>query len=157
MTPEHSSPAADAGGATAAGASPPVVDARSRLSRRPVVGHASPLHGVGVLSLPALGAVGRRRRAVETAVGLVQVNRPWRLAVRLSRTLTAAIAAGAFTPATPDIWRLVDAFGAWRLALVAVGSVVAIAGTLVVGAQLWERPGTGGCASRSRCSTPPPW
>ncbi|MGY2065470.1 hypothetical protein [Blastococcus sp. SYSU DS0619] len=171
-------------------------DVPLEVSRRPVVGHASPVHGVGVLSLPALGAVGRRRRAVEAAVGLVQAlvsdgaddpadpgdraalglrlrqlatdpadttdgvrftarvlsgnlrllggmvraNRPWRLAIRLSRALTAAIAAGVFALITPDIWRLADAFGGWRLAFVAVGSVVAIAGTLVVGAQMWERP-----------------
>ncbi len=39
--------------------------------RRTVVAHASPVHGVAVLSVPALGAVGRRRRALQTAVGLV--------------------------------------------------------------------------------------
>lgn len=161
--------------------------------RRPVVGHASPVHGVAVLSLPGLGAVGRRRRALQTAVGLVQAlagdgepddagdraaisrrlrqlavdpadstegvrftarvltgnlsmlvgmvraNRPWRLAVRLSRALTAAIAAGVFALITPDIWRLADAFGSVRLGAVAVGSVAATAVTLVVGAELWER------------------
>ncbi len=161
--------------------------------RRPVVGQASPQHSVAVLSLPALGAVARRRRALQTAVGLVQAlagdgapeddadravisrrlrqlavdpaestegvrftarvltgnlsmlvgmvraNRPWRLAIRLSRALTAAIAAGVFALVTPDIWRLADAFGAVRLSVVAVGSVVATAVTLVVGAQLWER------------------
>lgn len=173
-----------------------LTDVPLAVARRPVVAHASPVHGVAVLSLPALGAVGRRRRAAETAVGLVQAlvsdgdddpadpgdratlglrlrqlatdpdgategvrftarvlsgnlrllsgmvraNRPWRLAIRLSRALTAAIAAGVFALVTPDIWRLADAFGAWRLALVGVGSVVAIAGTLVVGAELWERP-----------------
>ena len=162
-------------------------------ARRPVVGHASPVHGVAVLSLPALGAVGRRRRALQTTVGLVQAlagdgepdddgdratisrrlrqlavdpadstegvrftarvltgnlsmlvgmvraNRPWRLAIRLSRALTAAIAAGVFALVTPDIWRLADVFGSVRLSAVAVGSVAATAITLVVGAELWER------------------
>ncbi len=42
------------------------------VDRRAVVAHASPVHGVAVLSLPALGAVGRRRRALQTAVGLVR-------------------------------------------------------------------------------------
>ncbi|TYP86810.1 hypothetical protein [Blastococcus xanthinilyticus] len=171
-------------------------DVPLEVARRPVTGHASPLHGVGVLSLPALGAVGRRRRALETAVGLVQAlvsdgdddpddpgdraalgarlrqlatdpadsadgvrftarvlsgnlrllggmvraNRPWRLAVRLSRALTAAIAAGVFALVTADIWRLADAFGWLRLLLVGIGSVVAIAVTLIVGADMWERP-----------------
>jgi hypothetical protein len=170
-----------------------LTDVPLEADRRPVVGHASPVHGVAVLSLPALGAVGRRRRALQTTVGLVQAlagdgepddaddravisrrlrqlavdpadstegvrftarvlsgnlsmlvgmvraNRPWRLAIRLSRALTAAIAAGVFALITPDIWRLADVFGSVRLSVVAVGSVAATAVTLVVGAQLWER------------------
>lgn len=170
-----------------------LTDVPLQRDRRPVVGHASPVHGVAVLSLPALGAVNRRRRALQTAIGLVhalagdgepddaddraaigrrlrqlavdpaesadgvrfaarvltgnlsmlvgmvRANRPWRLAVRLSRALTAAIAAGVFALITPDIWRLADVFGSVRLSVVAVGSVAATALTLVVGAQLWER------------------
>ncbi|MFW3168783.1 hypothetical protein [Geodermatophilus sp. CPCC 206100] len=159
-------------------------------NRRPVVAHASPVHGVAVLSLPALGAVALHRRALHTALGLVRAllgtgdvpdreqlgrrlrelatdpaesaegvrftarvlsgnlrlllgmvraNRPWRLAVGLSRALTGAIAAGVFALVTADIWRLADAFGRPRLTAVAVGSVLAIAVTLVVGADLWER------------------
>ncbi|RBY85068.1 hypothetical protein DQ241_17000 [Blastococcus sp. TF02A-30] len=158
-------------------------------NRRPVVAHASPVHGVAVLSLPALGAVGLRRRALKTTLdlirallgpragsdpvglrrrlrelasepaesaegirftarvlsgnarlllGMVRANRPWRLAAGLSRALTAAIAAGVFALVTSDIWRLADAFGWARLTAVALGSVVAIAVTLIVGAQLWE-------------------
>ncbi len=170
-----------------------ITDVPLESARRPVVGHASPVHGVAVLSLPALGAVGRRRRALQTTVGLVQAlagdgepddaddraaisrrlrqlavdpadstegvrftarvltgnlsmlvgmvraNRPWRLAVRLSRALTGAIAAGVFALITPDIWQLADALGPVRLSAVAVGSVVATAVTLIVGAELWER------------------
>jgi hypothetical protein len=170
-----------------------LTDVPLELSRRPVVGHASPVHGVALLSVPALGAVGRGRRALEAAtglvrallgdddgddpddaalvgrrlrelatdpadategvrftarvlsgnlrllVGMVRANRPWRLAARLSRALTAAIAAGVFALVTPDIWRLADNFGWLRLTVVAVGSVAATAATLVVGAELWER------------------
>ena len=170
-----------------------LTDVPLELARRPVVGHASPVHGVALLSVPALGAGGQRRRALETATGLVRTllgddgddpddaavvgrrlrelatdpadttegvrftarvlsgnlrlllgmvsaNRPWRLAARLSRALTAAIAAGVFALVTPDIWRLADNFGWLRLTVVAVGSVTATAVTLVVGAELWERP-----------------
>ena len=171
-----------------------LTDVPLEVDRRPVVGSASPLHGVALLSLPALGAVGLRKRALQTALGLVRTllgtaedgdaddraamgrrlrelatdpadgdagvaftarvltgnlrlllgmvraNRPWRLAVRLSRALTAAIAAGVFALITADIWRLADAFGWARLTVVALGSVVAVVVTLVVGAQLWERP-----------------
>jgi hypothetical protein len=160
------------------------------LARRPVVAHASVVHGVGVLSLPALGPVGIRRHALDTAIGLVRAlladrqeddtgpvgrrlrelatdqsgedegvrftarvlsghvrlllgmvraNRPWRLAAHLSRALTAAVAAGVFALVTSDIWRLADRFGWVRLLAVAVGSMVAIAITLIVGAGLWER------------------
>jgi hypothetical protein len=166
-----------------------VTDLPLTLDRRTVVAHASPLHSVALLSQPALGAVGYRKRALQTALrlvaallpgdedagagalgrraaelvgepgsdgvrftarvltgnlslllGMVRANRPWRLAVRLSRALTAAVAAGVFALVTPDIWALADRFGAVRLAAVGLGSVVAIAATLVVGAELWERP-----------------
>lgn len=40
--------------------------------RRPVVAHASPVHGVAVLSLPALGAVGVRRWALQTTQDLIR-------------------------------------------------------------------------------------
>ena len=73
-------------------------------------------------------------------LGMVRANRPWRLAVSLSRALTAAIAAGVFALITADIWRLADSYGWVRLTVVAVGSVLAVVVTLVVGAQLWERP-----------------
>ncbi len=59
---------------------------------------------------------------------------------RLSRALTAAIAAGVLALITSDIWRLADGSGWPRLTVIAVGSVVAVVVTLVVGAQLWERP-----------------
>jgi hypothetical protein len=171
-----------------------LTDVPLEVSRRPVVGTASPVHGVALISLPALGAVGRHRRALQTAVGLVRnllgtgdadidaddrealgrrlrqlasddddaegmaftarvvsgnvrllagmirANRPWRLAVRLSRALTAAVAAGVFALITSDVWRLADSFGWLRLTTVALGSVVAVVVTLIVGAQMWERP-----------------
>ncbi|SDZ10306.1 hypothetical protein SAMN05660209_04675 [Geodermatophilus africanus] len=169
------------------------------VARRPVVAHASPMHGVAVLSVPALGSLAVRRRLrdavprligallgevgddgadgrtdaarwrrissrlrelgseVEGEVpsfrfttrvftghlrllfGMVRANRPWQLAARLSRALTAAAAAGVFALVTPDIWSLAGAFRWQRLAVVSVVSVLAIAMTLIVGARLWER------------------
>jgi hypothetical protein len=167
-------------------------------SGRPVAAHASPVHGVALISLPALGPVGLRRRTRTTAMtlirtlagetdeepgpdgppsgplgrrlrelatetdaetdaegvrftarvlsgnlrlllGMVRANRPWRLAARLSRALTATIAAGVFALVTSDIWRLADALGWARMTAVAAGSVLAIGVTLIVGAELWER------------------
>ncbi|MFC8527227.1 hypothetical protein [Nocardia sp. NPDC057227] len=155
--------------------------------RRPVLAHASPLHGVAVISIPALGPRGRGRRLNEIAAelvarllggdpddptelthrvrelgtdtepgasaftarvltgnlrlitGMVRANQPWRLTLRLSRALAAAAAAGVFALITSDIWRMADTFGAVRSSLATVGSIAAIAATLVIGAELWER------------------
>ncbi len=49
-----------------------LTDLPLKAHRRPVVAHASPLHGVGVVCLPALGAIGLRRRTRDTVVGLVR-------------------------------------------------------------------------------------
>ena len=168
-----------------------LTDLPLEVSRRPVVAHASPVHAVALLSVPALGAVAVRRRALRTATGLVRqllgggdddspedlvrrvrelagepdearegisftarvltgnlrlllgmvaANRPWRLAARLSRALTAAIAAGVFALVTPDIWQLADSFGWVRMTVVAGGAVLGTCATLVLGAGLWERP-----------------
>jgi len=171
-----------------------LTDLPLRVHRRPVVAHASPLHGVAVVCLPALGAIGLRRRSRDTVVGLVRTllgdtenhalsgsvvdlgrrarelgrsqqregdgsvmftarvlsgnvrlligmiraNQPWKLAVGLSRALTAALAAGVFALVTPDIWRLGDALGWIRLSAIGVGSVSAITAALILGAGLWE-------------------
>jgi hypothetical protein len=175
-----------------------LTDLPLRVVRRPVVAHASPMHGVGVLSVPALGSLAVRRRLRDAVLrlisallgeardsdadgrtvagrrrissrlrelgsdvenqapsfgfttrvftghlrllfGMVRANRPWQLAARLSRALTAAAAAGVFALVTSDIWSLADALGWQRLTVVGVGSVLAIGVTLIVGAGLWER------------------
>ena len=48
-----------------------VTDLPLQTARRPVIAHASATHGVAVLSMPALGPVAVRKRAVETIVRLV--------------------------------------------------------------------------------------
>jgi hypothetical protein len=175
-----------------------LTDLPLRLARRPVVAHASPMHGVAVLSVPALGTLAVRRRLRDAVLrligallgeagdsgadgrtdaarrrighrlrelgsdvegeapsfrfttrvftghlrllfGMVRANRPWQLAARLSRALTAAAAAGVFALVTPDIWSLAIALGWQRLTVVSVASVVAIGVALIVGARLWER------------------
>jgi hypothetical protein len=171
-----------------------LTDLPLKAQRRPVVAHASPLHGVAVVCLPALGPIGLRRRTRDTVValvrallgdteeqaarspvaglgrrarelgrsqqpegdgsvmftarvlsgnlrlliGMIRANQPWRLAVGVSRALTAALAAGVFALVTSDIWRLSDALGWIRLLAIAVGSVTAITVALIAGAGLWE-------------------
>ena len=48
-----------------------ITDLPLQTARRPVIAHASATHGVAVLSMPALGPVAVRKRAVETIVRLV--------------------------------------------------------------------------------------
>jgi uncharacterized membrane protein len=184
-----------------------ITDLPLQTARRPVVAHASMTHGVAVLSLPALGAVGVARRASDAIVrlvaalvgdadpqvgpmkdaggsapagsrrrhglltrrlhelgdqvetdshgvglvagvitgnlrlllGMLRANRPWRLAIRLSRALVAAVAAAVFALVTSDIWRLADRLGPARLALLMLCSVAAVVLTIILGADLWER------------------
>ncbi|MCW2877701.1 MAG: hypothetical protein JWQ95_1801 [Sphaerisporangium sp.] len=180
-----------------------VTDLPLQTARRPVIAHASAAHGVAVLSLPALGPVGVRRRAISASVrlveamlgavspeggeeagggtagrrpsaavarrarelggrleaddrgmhlvarvitgnvwlllGMLRANRPWRLAIRLSRVLVAAAAAVAAALVTSDIWRLADHLGHVRLSVLTIGSVLAMTLTIVIGANLWER------------------
>lgn len=147
-----------------------LTDLPLQTAHRPVVAHASATHRVAVLSLPALGPVAVARRAAAAVtrlvvallgdagpadvrsglvtgnlrllLGMLRANRPWRLAVRLSRALVAALAAAVFALVTSDIWRLADALGALRLSLLTAGSVAAVGLTVVVGAGLWERAPT---------------
>ncbi|WP_137809512.1 MULTISPECIES: hypothetical protein [unclassified Gordonia (in: high G+C Gram-positive bacteria)] len=173
-----------------------LTDLPLHVGKRPVVAHANAVHGVAVLSVPALGATGVRQRArgiitglvgqllgadaddlrghqksparsalrhrvrqlgtdvdeagtaftarvltgnLRLLTGMVRANRPWRLALGLSRALTGAIAAGVFALVTADIWLLADTFGGIRLTGVALGSIIAITATLIIGADLWER------------------
>ena len=77
-------------------------------------------------------------------LGMLRANRPWRLAIRLSRALVAALTAAVFALVTSDIWRLADGLGPTRLSLLMVGSVAGVVLTIVLGAGLWERrPRTG--------------
>ena len=72
-------------------------------------------------------------------LGMLRANRPWRLAIRLSRALVATLATGVFALVTSDLWRLADGLGPLRLALLALSSTVAVGATIVIGAGLWER------------------
>lgn len=72
-------------------------------------------------------------------LGMLRANRPWRLVSRLSRALVAALAVDILALVTSDIWRLANALGAARLSILAVGSLLAVVLSLVLGAGLWER------------------
>lgn len=73
-------------------------------------------------------------------LGLVRANRPLTLTLRLSRLIAATAGAGALLLLTSDIWVLAVSYGPVRLGALAVGAVLAVTVSLVVGAGLWERP-----------------
>lgn len=82
------------------------------------------------------GVIGGNLRLL---LGMLRANRPWRLAVRLSRLLVGAFATAVLALVSADIWQLSAALGNLRLALLAAGSVLAVVLTMVLGARLWER------------------
>lgn len=73
-------------------------------------------------------------------VGMVYANRPWRLAAGLSRVMMTTFASGAVSLASPTIWQLSAAMGAWRLSVATVVATAAMIGWLIVHHKLWERP-----------------
>lgn len=178
-----------------------ITDLPLQTAKRPVVAHASASHGVAVLSAPALGPLGLKRRTPDTIVrlvsallgdgearspgadrpalsrrawelgarirpdahgvalltgvvtgnlrllfGMLRANRPWRLALHLSRALVGALATGLIALLTSDIWLLADGLGWIRLLLLAIGSIVAVVLTIIIGGRLWERAPPGSTA-----------
>ncbi|MET7751537.1 hypothetical protein [Micromonospora sp. NPDC005367] len=88
--------------------------------------------GIGLLA----GVIGGNLRLL---LGMLRANRPWRLAVRLSRLLVGAVATAVLSLVSADIWQLSAALGNLRLGLLAGGSVLAVVLTMLLGARLWER------------------
>ena len=72
-------------------------------------------------------------------LGMIRANRPWRFAARLYGALVAALAVGAYSMVSSDVWRLSDAMGWWRLALMCAASIAGTALAVVWAHGLWER------------------
>jgi hypothetical protein len=70
--------------------------------------------------------------------GMVRANRPWRLIVRLSRALAAAVATVVFALVSADVWRLSDALSPWRLSALTVISLATIVAFLILAHGLWS-------------------
>lgn len=73
-------------------------------------------------------------------LGTIRANRPWLLAASLSRSLSAALATGALTLITTDLWLLSAEYNGLQMVLVGGVAVLSVTVSLVVGANLWERP-----------------
>lgn len=166
-----------------------------KTGRRPVLTQLSPVHGVGLVSVPTLGPVHVRQKVQETTVhvvgqllgydaedlnaqrdlarrahqlstdlderpddnvvqftarvlsgnvrlllGMIRANQPWAFVARLSRAMVVAAATGMLTLVASDLWVLAMAYGPVRLVLLAVMAIGAVSATLILGADLWERP-----------------
>ena len=72
--------------------------------------------------------------------GMVYANRPWRLALGLSKVIMAAFAAGAVSLAYPTMWQLADTMGPWRLGVTTFLATAALVAWLIIDHELWERP-----------------
>jgi len=72
--------------------------------------------------------------------GMVYANRPWRLALGMSKVLMGAFATGAVSLAYPTMWQLSDTMGPWRLSAVTLLATAALITWLIVEHDLWERP-----------------
>ncbi|ORW41724.1 hypothetical protein AWB90_20805 [Mycobacterium paraense] len=73
-------------------------------------------------------------------MGMVYANRPWRLAVGMSKVMVAAFATGAVSLAYPTIWQLSDTMGPWRLSAATILASAAMIAWLILHHKLWERP-----------------
>ena len=80
---------------------------------------------------------GRNARMI---LGTVRANRPWMLAVSLTRSMSTALATGALTLLTTDLWMLSAEYSGVQMGVLGALSIMAVTLSLVVGAKLWERP-----------------
>ncbi|MHC9291508.1 hypothetical protein ACRCUN_03530 [Mycobacterium sp. LTG2003] len=73
-------------------------------------------------------------------LGMVRVNRPWRLLPSLSSAIAAGVAAAAFGVFYSSIWTMADSMSTTRLAGVSIVAILAMMMWLMLYNGLWERP-----------------
>jgi hypothetical protein len=101
----------------------------SRLSRR-----VTPVDGDVDIELVMPQTPG----ALRLLAGTVRANRPWQLAVGLSKALAGAAAGSAFGIIYSAIWKLATVLEPWRLATGTVAAIAALVVWLVAGHSLWQ-------------------
>lgn len=82
------------------------------------------------------GLLGRFR----LLAGMIRANRPWRLFTGLSKALAGVLATAAFAVVNATVWKITDALGPIRQAVLAVLAVAALLAWLIIDHRLWERP-----------------
>ncbi|WP_149361826.1 hypothetical protein [Lolliginicoccus suaedae] len=119
-----------------------------------------------LISLPGLGATGHARKVadalktvletgtdgertsfgvrsprwIRVLLGMIRVNRPWRLVPSLSSAMAAAAATAAFGIFFSSIWKMATALHPARLTLVTIMSIVAMTLWLIAYNRLWDPP-----------------
>jgi hypothetical protein len=77
---------------------------------------------------------------LRTLVGMVRVNRPWRLVLGLRGALAAALATAAFGLVNAPVWQVSGAMSTVRLWVATAVSLAAIIGWLILNHGLWQHP-----------------
>jgi uncharacterized membrane protein len=72
-------------------------------------------------------------------LGMLRANRPWRLAMRLTRSLASALGVSAIAIASSNVWELADGMTWPRLLGVMLLSLASTCAALIVAHDLWER------------------
>ncbi|WP_278313784.1 hypothetical protein [Lolliginicoccus levis] len=90
----------------------------------------------------AFGA--RAPRWPRVLLGMIRVNRPWRLVPSLSSAMAAAAATAAFGIFFSSIWMMATALHPARLTLITAMSIVAMTLWLIAYNRLWDPPGSRG-------------
>jgi hypothetical protein len=82
------------------------------------------------------------RGNLQLLVGMVRANHPWRVTVRLSRALVAALGTAAYVCASTGFWTLARHMTWPRLLGLAITALVVTTVALIVAHGLWERSTT---------------
>ncbi|GGC61999.1 hypothetical protein IEU95_12900 [Hoyosella rhizosphaerae] len=121
---------------------------------------------IALISLPGLGPLGLRSKLAQEIrtilqaepplqqttqmvrfpamlrllLGMVRVNRPWRLVPSLSSAMAAAGATAAFGVFYSSIWEMATALSPLRLSLITAMSITAMTLWLIIYNRLWDSP-----------------
>jgi hypothetical protein len=77
---------------------------------------------------------------LQMLVGMVRVNRPWRLVLGLRGALAAALATAAFGLVNEPVWQVSGAMSTLRLWIATVVSLAAMTSWLILNHGLWQHP-----------------
>jgi hypothetical protein len=77
---------------------------------------------------------------LQMLVGMVRVNRPWRLVLGLRGALAAALATAAFGLVNEPVWQVSEAMSTLRLWIATVVSLAAMTSWLILNHGLWQHP-----------------